>query len=684
MSNVYYLLQRKKNYICICVKIKSIISIILYFAFCQVQAQKEAMKWYFERSNGLDFSGDTVKFLTGCPFGDTEASSSICDSSGNVMFYTNGLVLYNKFNRIVKNGTGLGFPLGNLNTSFQGALLLKHPDNDSLIYLFSTDYQGRNGGLVYSIISINGDNDSGEVIKKKIKLTGAINESISAVNHQNGRDIWIICHKYGGSLFHKFLLTKDGIIICVESSEIGAYHASNSGSAQVGIKFSHGGRYITHYESMEGSFQTHMFNSENGYIYDTVYSEVTYSRITGFEYSPDSKFIYLSVIDSGFSQLDLVKKKRTYIANNGAQTTTFQLAHDGKIYASVLNTRNLLIIKKPMLHGNLCEPLLKTNFLQNTNIDLPNFNQSYFYTPSIDYKYELNCISNNIQFWGKDTFKATTYNWQIKKFGKTAEANYTLKNISHTFLDTGKYQVRYIASNGNRHDTVIKTITLYPIVNKHFLGNDTMYAQGTLISRVLKAPLGMHCQLWQDGSGLSTYTADTVGVYTCKITNQSFCEITDTIVISSCNNSLTTPSIYRNRDTLYTYQTQADSFVWFRNNVQYRITKSPFMPITDTGVYRVEAAKKGYCNKSSNTYNVNKLGILTYQLIDYNIQLFPNPSSEQIFIKAENQFILQISDITGKIITVQKNIKSISLPKGIYFFNFNINEHLITEKVVIY
>jgi PKD repeat protein len=670
------------------VKIKSIISIILYFSFCQVQAQKEAWKWHFERYNGLDFSGDTVKTLSGCQFGESESSSSICDTNGNLLFYSNGITLYNRYNKIVKNGIDLGFPVGtNKTTSYQGALLLKHPDNDSLIYLFNTDNQGKSGGLVYSIINIYGNSDSGEVIKKKVKLTGAVNESISAVNHQNGRDIWVVCHKFGGELFYIYLLKKSGLTSCLVISQAGVFHSSTFGSdAQVGLKFSPNGKYLTHYQDMEGSTETLTFDNSSGVIGKRVF--MNYWNIAfGFEYSPDSRYLFIKQSDSGLIQADLINETKIQITdvNINLGITQLQLASDGKIYSGVTGSRNLFVINNPILKGNFCNPVVKGNFLSDIAITaMPTFNQSYFYTPSIDYKYELNCISNNIQFWGKDTFKATAHAWLIKKKGKPTEGNYTSKNISHTFADTGKYEVRYIASNGNRHDTVIKTITLYPIVNKHFLGNDTIYAQGTLISKVLKAPLGMHCQLWQDGSGLSTYTADTVGVYTCKITNQSFCEITDTIVISSCNNSLTTPSIYRNRDTLYTFQTQADSFVWFRNNVQYKVTKEAFIRLTDTGMYRVVAAKKGYCNKSSNTYNVNKLGILTYQLSDYNIQLFPNPSSEQIFIKAENQFILQISDITGKIITVQKNIKSISLPKGIYFFNFNINEHLITEKVVIY
>ena len=664
--------------------VKQIILLLIAFltqnlVFCQVNQY-----WPSGYKVALVFKDQAVSVDTQSEINNLEGNSAIHINDSSY-FYSDGISIYNKFHRKLNLSEFKSYI-----SSTQGSIMLMHPDNDSIIFFITNDAVGNTNCPSYynELLIIN---DTSLKLKKELLLNELGSEKVSAVCHKNGKDIWIISHSYYGNEYYSYLIKKNGIINCKQSCLIGSDYFNFKYPAQGQIKYSPSGNLVGCASIGSQGLDIFKYDIENGILYDSVHIDRIYTY--GLEFSLNEKYLYVtSHVSKGILyQYDLsiwdgdsIMASEKLLSNKGNKSiSALQMALNGRIYWSNNDSFYLAAIENPNRKADSCKVNFRSIFLdgRKASFGLPSVNQSYFYTPSIDYKYELNCISNNIKFWGKDTFKATTYNWQIKKFGKTAEANYTLKNITHTFLDTGKYQVRYIASNGNRHDTVIKTITLYPIVNKHFLGNDTMNAQGTLISRVLKAPLGMHCQLWQDGSGLSTYTA---GVYTCKITNQSFCEITDTIVISSCNNSLTTPSIYRNRDTLYTYQTQADSFVWFRNNVQYRITKSPFMPITDTGVYRVEAAKKGYCNKSSNTYNVNKLGILTYQLIDYNIQLFPNPSSEQIFIKAENQFILQISDITGKIITVQKNIKSISLPKGIYFFNFNINEHLITEKVVIY
>ncbi|MEN9345856.1 MAG: hypothetical protein RLZZ60_1325, partial [Bacteroidota bacterium] len=595
---------------------------------------------------------------------------------------------YNKYNKIVKNGTDLGFSFGtNRSTSYQGTLLLKHPENDSFIYLFATDYQGKNRGLVYSIVNIHGNNDSGEVIKKKIKLTGSINEPISAVNHQNGRDIWLVCHSFGGYSFFAFLLKKAGLSPCLIINEAGVIHASNTGGdAQVGLKFSPNGNYLTQYADAMANTETLEFYTSSGTIGPRVFSNQLNMGVA-FDYSPNSRYLYISQSDSGLVQIDLIKKIKHTITNVSPSLgiSQLQLASNGKIYSGIMDTKDLFIINNPELNGNSCNPEIKTNFLKHKVITaIPNFNQSYFYTPSIDYKYEQNCIANSIQFWGKDTFKASAYSWQLKKLGKPIEANYTSKNINHIFKDTGKYEVRFIASKIGRQDTVIKIITIYPKMIKNFLGNDTIYVQGTSINKLLKAPLGMHCQVWHDGSKLTTFTADTVGVYYCTVTNQSFCEVTDTLIITECNNSLTTPSIYRSRDTLYTYQTQADSFLWFRNNTPYQVSKTPYLKLTDTGTYRVEALKKLYCNKSSSVYAVNKLGITTSTLSDYNVQVYPNPSNEIVYIKTDKNFMLQVTDITGKIILEQDNVTSLKLPKGLYFFNFTIKGFNLVEKVVVY
>jgi len=270
----------------------------------------------------------------------------------------------------------------------------------------------------------------------------------------------------------------------------------------------------------------------------------------------------------------------------------------------------------------------------------------------------------------------------------------TAKDIHYSFADTGTYEVRYIAANGNKADTVTKSITIYDKIKKDFLGKDTVFAEGAVINKALFAPVPNHCVRWQDSSGLNTFTATKKGTYICKVTNAAFCEVWDTIVINTCINNLNQPSLFRSRDTLKTWHLNADSFVWFRNNQLYKITKQPFLKLADTGTYRVEAAKKGHCNSSSiGTNYVRKLSVNGVTIADLGIRVFPNPSSGVVRIESSKDFKLEVRDLLGRIFNpdvILKNFvpeiysESIQLPKGIYFFVFDVEGFRVAEKVVVW
>ena len=63
-------------------------------------AQKEAANWYFGDMAGLTFnSGSPVALLNGQLI-TREGCASISDKDGNLLFYTDGSVVYNKNHQI--------------------------------------------------------------------------------------------------------------------------------------------------------------------------------------------------------------------------------------------------------------------------------------------------------------------------------------------------------------------------------------------------------------------------------------------------------------------------------------------------------------------------------------------------------------------------------------------------------
>src|ERR1044072_10401 len=87
--------------------------------FTSAYSQNENTKWYFGENAALNFMTNPPTQLNNSSMSTMEGSSSIADASGNLLFYTDGLTVYNKLHAVMANGTGLS---GNQSTS-QAALI---------------------------------------------------------------------------------------------------------------------------------------------------------------------------------------------------------------------------------------------------------------------------------------------------------------------------------------------------------------------------------------------------------------------------------------------------------------------------------------------------------------------------------------------------------------------------------
>src|SRR5258706_8616392 len=101
----------------------------LIIIFCNPafsQAQKQDYNWCFGDSCGIHFTDSSATFFVSALSYDPldsmalESCASISDTSGNLLFYTSGSIVWNKNHQVMPNGTGLLEE----NTVTQGALIL--------------------------------------------------------------------------------------------------------------------------------------------------------------------------------------------------------------------------------------------------------------------------------------------------------------------------------------------------------------------------------------------------------------------------------------------------------------------------------------------------------------------------------------------------------------------------------
>src|SRR4051812_29467993 len=148
-------------------------------------AQKENNIWYFGTNAGLDFNSGVPVALTNSAMVTSEGCASVSDTAGNLLFYTDGISIWNKNHTIMPNGTGL---TGN-STATQSALIIKKPGSANLYYVFSTHFT-----LAYSIVDMTLNSGLGDVTIKNDTL-GNGSEKLCGAAHVNGTDYWIISHE---------------------------------------------------------------------------------------------------------------------------------------------------------------------------------------------------------------------------------------------------------------------------------------------------------------------------------------------------------------------------------------------------------------------------------------------------------------------------------------------------------
>lgn len=81
-------------------KIKFYLLILLFIPTISI-AQKEAAVWYFGEKAGLDFNSGSPVSITDGKIVTNEGCASISDKNGNILFYTDGTLVYNKLHQIM-------------------------------------------------------------------------------------------------------------------------------------------------------------------------------------------------------------------------------------------------------------------------------------------------------------------------------------------------------------------------------------------------------------------------------------------------------------------------------------------------------------------------------------------------------------------------------------------------------
>ena len=389
---------------------------ILFFFFLFLSqyslAQKRDNVWLLgqDSDSNIIYSGTVIDFEIEPPdvyyeFRDVvflQTNASICDTAGNLLFYTNGAFLSNYLNQIIENGQGLnpgahsddregrGYILD------QGAIILPVPENDNMYYLLHMDrltfeddgVLNSSKHLYYTLINMEANSGLGAVVAKNQVVREGIFDlgKLTATRHANGRDWWILIREYASNKYYRILLSISGPEY-LGYQEVG-WSIPFSGVGQA--VFSPDGSKYAEYATLsleEGHYlDVYDFDRCTGLLSNPRQITMQDSAWAGgVAISPNSRYLYVSSFVNVY-QYDLwaadVEASRDTVAVwdgfGGLFATTFylaQLAPDGKIYINSNNgSRYLHVIEQPDLPGDSCQVCQHCLEIPSVNnFSLPNF-----------------------------------------------------------------------------------------------------------------------------------------------------------------------------------------------------------------------------------------------------------------------------------------------------------------------
>ena len=484
---------------------------ILFLTFNTVLfSQNETSKWYFGIEAGLDFMTSPPTVLNNGVIWTTEGCSTISDGAGNLLFYTDGLTVWNASHSIMANGTGLlgtGYPS-------QSSIIVKQPGSNNIYFIFTVDGSGGTNGFNYSTVDMNLAAGSGSITSKNVSIYPfPSSEKLTAVKHCNGNDVWVIIRDwdYFSNLsntnhFRSYLVTAAGVSMTPVISPASTY--ANSGTNDYGcMKVSPNGKklgvamsnyYYYNTGTNSSPFELYDFNNTTGVISNSlalnpntpsVYTAYIYPY--GCEFSPDGTKFYGTNPISGNYQNDIIQwdlcagSNSAIVASAYTVTSTsgnlyagsLQLAMDGKIYGARWGSNSLITINNPNLAGAACNLVISgQNILPGSSYyGLPNFVTSFFNTPAP--KPPLPAFTHTVNtaiscLTASFTAPSTTVNCPATDYSVTGilwvfgdpvsgPANTsTLFAPTHTFPSPGTYSTQLIFFYDCGTDTVTLPVTI--------------------------------------------------------------------------------------------------------------------------------------------------------------------------------------------------------------------------------
>jgi len=557
----------------------------------------------------------------------SENHTSMSDQNGNLLFYTDGIFVWDKNHNQMPNGTNIG---GNI-SSVKSSLIVPVPGNINQYYIFGLDGNptGNGTGLFHSIVDMTLNNCLGDVVAatKKTALLGNTSEHMIGTYHGNGTDYWVLCAKDDPlPKLYCYQVSATGIAApIINDLSIAPYNFTTDHDVYRIEYNTVGNKIAANYMGGWNDSRKFLadFNQNSGVVtFDQTYDNNEGTQFIAF--SPNDQYLYecLTVVLANQNfvtsvfQYDLnapnITASKIAVGTVQSSQNDARLGPDGKIYFCPQGTQDLNVIHNPNLAGTAC------NMVQNDlnlggrwTSSLPNSFLKPIINPqiqAIDFTYQDTCLGSNTLFTYISALNYDSLRWE---YGD-GQINITTTNTTqHQYNTVGLYNVVLTLFDGCNIE--IDTLKGINIVNGSVvdLGPDTDLCTGPA---TLDAGNAGATYLWSTGEVTQTINVNAIGAYWVEVTS-GMCVSTDTINVtgSVVVNLGPDTNICIGQSVTLDAGNAGATYLWSTGATTQTIV------VNTTANYSVQVNLNGCQNTDGIQVNVNPLPIVVANASDANL-----------------------------------------------------------------
>ena len=545
--------------------LKIVITFLVFISTLNVFSQNlEQSNWYFGNTvNGIRFNRSTgVPTLVNnqaIPFGTGGSAVATDPSTANLLFYSDGSVIYDACHLQMLNGGGLN---GN-NSGNQPVAICPVPGQPNKYFVFTNSANFLAGGTISSsVVDMNLFGNAvfpapsfGDVENPKNvaipELTGR-SEGMTIVPHSNNIDYWLITHQ-GNSISYSATLINAAAYAGTFNTTV-----SSTGNLPLSIaNFSYHagtGKMAVSPQSANEDAIIFDFNDTNGifsfdrFIFNTGFASTTNQEIYDIEWSSSGQYLYLSRPGETGVTADVLQYD--YINSNTSTPSTIitsvlgtpvfrsyglQMAADSSIYYLYQNVSG-----GPFL----VDKFLKTDTIASSVVRVPlpfgnvNFGGQQFpsFTPrtsiplTVSFTTIGSCQNTPTSFFPTVLPAADSLVWD---FGDMVSVNSW--SPIHTYAAAGTFNATLTAFYQGRSQVATQPVTIGAFALELTLVQDTTACRSEFPPpRGSSSPTPFSVKVsvqggtptsyaWSNGNFGDTLTPDSAGYYYVVVSDASGC-----------------------------------------------------------------------------------------------------------------------------------------------------------------